>query len=108
MALVVTPHGNAISASSLVVSRLVLSALFALLVSILTVLLLTFPRSIVSTPWLRLRRIDTLSQAALCLPHAQSAQETGKLRTLASRVSQQWLRGVVYAKPCSHLAPISQ
>ena len=108
MALVVTPHGNAISASSLAVSRLVLSALFALLVSILTVLLITFPRYIVSVQSLRLRRIDTLSQSALCLPHAQSAQETGKFRSPASKVSQQWLRDVVYAKPCSHLAPISQ
>ena len=103
-----TLHCNATNASSLVVSKLVLSALFALLVSILTVLLITFPRSIVSTPWLRLRRIDTLSQSALCLPHAQSAQETGKFRSFASKVSQQWLRDVVYAKPCSHLAPISQ
>ena len=108
MASLATPLGNAVSASSLAVSWPVLFALSALLVSILTALLITFPLSIVSIPWLRLRRIDTLSQAALCLPHAQSAQETGKLRTLASRVSQQWLCDVVYAKPCSHLAPISQ
>ena len=103
-----TPLGNAVSATSLAVSWPVLFALFALLVCILNALLITFPLSIVPTPLLRLRRIDAQSRVALCLPHDHSAHETGKLRTRASRASQQWLRIVVSAKPCFHLALNSQ
>ena len=103
-----TLHGNAVSATSLAVSWPVLFALSALLVCILTALLITFPLSIVFTPLLRLRRIDTQSRVALCLPHAHSAQVTGELRTRASRDSQQWPYIVASAKPCFHLAMNSQ
>ena len=101
-------RGNVVSAISLAVSWPVLSALFALPVYIPIALLTIFPLSIVPTPLLRLRRIDAQSRVALCLPHDHSAHETGKLRTRASRASQQWLCIVVSAKPCFHLALNSQ
>ena len=109
MTIEMTLHGDAASASSLVISKLVLFVVYVLLVSILPVLLFIFILSILFAPLLRLRRNDTLSRSALCLPHAQSAQETGnRFRTPASRALQRWLRAVAFAKPCSHLAPSSQ